>query len=829
MDYTLEQKLKYSAGCTSKLHNGILSQTLSGGRVIDGLVCFEPVTWEKNKSYEFRCDVEAPKTAIAYLQVKLYQNGKEIRRINSRLNNQLKASLSLEVIPDKSDKMELLYRIIRREENLGKTVRWKNFYFGTPQPQKKLTANLEPAPRVEIIPGYQVCSIYLNGCKAEDYTNISGQIYYRAKGAKAWQPALAPAYIRHEKSLRGSLLNLRENTDYEVKLTVEDGGGKEKIIRSFQTKNAFVPVAKTIVLGPERATALLKAESGSATGYIRYTASPGFVLAAGKKNVDAVLLENCSYIILDGLTIRGGQKNGIMIRNSHHIQIINCDIAAYGLKGVFRPDLDGKHYLGNRAIWRDAGIHVLDCDDVLIERNYIHDPDSLGNSWFYSHPSGPNGICVNNSSSLTVRYNDIIGSDSKRWDDCVGSRSNFTNNGGAKRDAEICGNYFAFGNDDGCELDGGQMNARFFHNRVEGCFCGVSLAACMRGPSYVFQNRFINPGDEYDLGGSCIKMISGIKCLWGTVFLLNNDISWIPGNDISFPPLPEQQSPLFLLYARGNRYSSSEPYRLEEMKSFRFDINEKRSAQAFLPAMPKEFPGRPAGFSIKKSTVNFEQTDNAVRSEQVTLSATRPGFKSEFRVVQPEATRHFRVQPSSGILQYGNPVVLMVSSCPDNISIARRNTGAFAVRLNNGFSRPVSVTTDSRRNPVLLHAARSKAVFGKTLKNSDDSIVVEFILPKAGSYYLFVKNGKRKSTLAEVSCDDGVGEACSLTKPLYSGTESWHCLKRRSGKQKNHPYALSAGKHTFIIKPYKNYKHPDYTKCALTDDPDAFRLAPDDL
>ena len=129
VDSSIDQKLKYSAGCTSKLHDGILSQTLSGDRPIDGVVCFEPVTLEKNKKYEFHCDMEASKISIAYLQAKLYRNGKEIKRINSRVNNQLNESLSLQVTPGNGETLELLCRIPRRKKNMGKTVYWKNFYF----------------------------------------------------------------------------------------------------------------------------------------------------------------------------------------------------------------------------------------------------------------------------------------------------------------------------------------------------------------------------------------------------------------------------------------------------------------------------------------------------------------------------------------------------------------------------------------------------------------------------------------------------------------------------------------------------------------------------
>jgi hypothetical protein len=818
---------RYAAGCDATHQDGLWSQTLTADRSIDGIICFEPESLDKNRAYEFSCHVEASTTGIAYLQAKLYRDGKETKRINSARNAALTDTLHLVTTPGDSDKLEVLCRIIHKQENLGQTVRWRNIFFGPARHHEQLPVASEPVPRLEIVPGYQMCSIYLNHCQAEDDATINGQIQYREKNTPTWRPALPPAYVRHEKSWRVSLLNLRENTEYEVRVTVDDDGRRVEIIRGFRTKTPSVPVAKTVVLSANQANSALHAESGTEDGYIRYTASPGVILNVGKTQNEAVLLENCSYVILDGLTIRGGKKNGVMIRNSHHIHVLNCDIAGYGQAGTFRPDLDGKHYVDGQPVWRDAGIHVLHSDNVLIERNYIHDPDSLGNSWFYSHPSGPNGICVNDSAAFTVRYNDLIGSDAKRWDDSVGSRANFSKSGGAKRDAEIGGNYFAFGNDDGVELDGGQMNARFFHNRVEGFFCGVSLANCMRGPSYVFQNEFVDAGDAYDFGGHCIKMISGVSSPWGPVYLLHNDILWEAGGLSAPHRLPKDKTPAFLLYARGNRHSDPEPYRtLQNRNDFRSDIDDKQSAAAFLPAPPTQYPVRPAEFSVDRNTIRFDQTDDSARSAQVTLSANNPGFKAAFRIVQPEATRHFKVEPASGTLESGKPVILTVRSCPEAIPVPRRNTGAFAVRLANGFSRPVSVTVDTRKHPRLLKPARAKAVYGKVNKTGDASMDLTFDVPAAGDYYLFVTFADWSCSRALVRCDDGEQIPRTIRIPLHSGDKPWVCLSEL-GRKKNRPIRLEAGQHTFHIERYKTYRKPAYAHCVLTTDPDVFRLAPE--
>ena len=580
-------------GCMTEFKNGVLTQKLSGNRKY-GLICSIPQTWGKKREYEFAAKVKAPKRDMAFVQVKLYREGKELKCLSSKTNARLNEVLSVHFNSGDADKLELICRIARKGYK-GKSVIWNNFYFGVPRSPR--TAMLEPAPRVEVVPGFQVCGVYLNHCQAADYPEISGRLFFRQKGHAEWRQALPPVFVRHERSLRGSLLQLKEATAYELKLSVDDCGKKEEFIRGFHTKSSSVPIAKTIVLQPNNARSVLQPESGTAVGYVRYTAPPGFVLNPGKKADAAVLFDGVSYVILDGVKIRGGLNNGLTVRNSHHIRIVNCDIAGYGRTGKFRPDLDGKYYVNGQPIWLDSGIYIVGSDNIVVERNYIHDPDACGNSWFYSHPATPEGIAVCDSSSVALRYNDIIGSDLKRWNDGIAGDGNFLPDGGLKRDAEVCGNYIAFGNDDGAELEGGQMNTRFFHNRIEGFYCGVSLANCLRGPSYVFQNEFINPGDQYDLGGIGIKMISGISSLWGPVFLLENKIFWQPIGIYPPHPLPKKEPPVFLLYARGNKYLLPSPYSIfKDRTDFSTDIDDIQRTSAYLPKMPEEFPGRPVGF-----------------------------------------------------------------------------------------------------------------------------------------------------------------------------------------------------------------------------------------
>jgi hypothetical protein len=143
-----------------------------------------------------------------------------------------------------------------------------------------------------------------------------------------------------------------------------------------------------------------------------------------------------------------------------------------------------------KAINYHAGVEVgRGCSRVVVEGNWIHSPRGTANSWKDGHPAGPQGIILaETGGNNVVRYNDIIGSESHWWNDAIESIRNRSITGGPYRDTDVYGNVLAFANDDGIELDGGQINVRSWHNWITGALCGVSCAPNRKGPSYVFRN-----------------------------------------------------------------------------------------------------------------------------------------------------------------------------------------------------------------------------------------------------------------------------------------------------------------------------------------------------
>jgi parallel beta helix pectate lyase-like protein len=400
-----------------------------------------------------------------------------------------------------------------------------------------LHTQIEPNQLIAV-PSFESCSIYF---KTDDnsgkYTtefklkNEKNGIWgsfvdWVGSNPEKWEKTFDLVYNNKDKMLRGSIVNLKENRKYEVRLTHKKDGKKRVYTTLFTTWSSDVPVAKVINIKDiaKPGTCLEITDKGSNNGWIKYTAPKGVVFKGPQKGKPGISIKNACYIILENLTIEGGGRFAIDIEDSQNIRIINCEISNWGRIGKQDLSKDGKYYTEKgRSINMDGAINIENSGNIVLERCYIHDPRGRSNSWKYSHPAGPEVVTVRSTGGVVLRYNDFIGSDPHRWNDAVEGKGNGYEDGGFYRDSDIYGNMFAFGNDDGIELDGGQINIRVYKNKFEGFLCAISTAPCLLGPSYSFKNLIVNLGDESGHSNTAFKNGHGTYGL-GQVFFFNNTV-----------------------------------------------------------------------------------------------------------------------------------------------------------------------------------------------------------------------------------------------------------------------------------------------------------------
>ena len=671
----------------------------------------------------------------------------------------------------------------------------------------------------------------------------------RAAGGE-WKAQPQPPYFPETKDYRGSILGLAEDTAYDVRLVA---GGKTLAQGSVRTWASEVKVAKTIYIEQkDLAKPPMKiSEKGTPDGWIRYTTRPGTVLRGIEGWTFAV--HGAAYVLLDNLTIEGAPQatSVIHVEDSTGVRIRNCEISGWGRTGEARYDQkcfgkrwDAKH---KRTINMDGAIQICKgCSEVVVERCYIHDPLGRANSWFYSHPAGPQAVIMYRPDHSTViRWNDFIGSDNHRFNDAVEGGGNFYEDGGFNRDADIYGNFMIFCNDDNIELDGGQQNVRCFQNRFEAAVSGVSIQGCMVSPSYVYDNAFTGMGDEFSIAYNSIKT-SGIDMFdYCPVAYVNRNVFWGPSGAINIG----QQTVRFTL--EGNRLFDGVQISGE-------NPNAKLVDNVSVGPSPRTgaiaWPVRPIPFVLDRGRIDsVKVAKGAVAPAAVTVKLSCPGegYASPFKVRKNLDMDWFDVTPAEGVIRSGETITFTVAFKPEKLTDRRHFRGAFLVRTPEGLSRPVSVYAETDHLPPFkaekpgefaqyldpfkpANAATAQlnvvdeplAQTGKALlfdrKTLGRGLDYEFEVPKDGRYYIHF-HGYANSSVQLRGCvdDDEVGRATQVVQKFMS----WTPFGPGGGKFKDVRFRfweLKAGRHVLHIRSTGHSFEYRVDGIVVTDSPGSF-------
>ena len=612
-------------------------------------------------------------------------------------------------------------------------------------PEKNRFDLVKPVKMGELLlrPTFNACGFYFGTAKKSDI-----KVEFKKSADSVWQAALTPEFFyekdakgRVMSEYRGSVVKLAEDTAYDLRIM--DG---EKLLAQgkFHTWSSNVPVGKTVYLTAED---FLKpyviSAQGTPDSWIRYTAKPGTVFK-GLNYKPMIEVKKAKYILIDGLTLSGGNsKNVITIENSKAVRVQNCEIFNWGLVGKPRYDQFGRYFLPNMnrkaygINWNGAIAIFPGSTETVVERCFIHSPRSHANSWFYSHPAGPQAIMLHKPDHSTViRYNDFVGSNDHRFNDAVESVGNFHSDGGINRDADVYGNYMIYCNDDNIELDGGQQNVRCFWNHFEGALCGVSIQGCMVSPVYVFENIFAGMCEQFGIAGQTIKTTGDRNGDNATAYIFNNTLVRDgSGMDMRARLNSHLRNNIFTALDKRNRINISKrrpspgstyaANSVSSVKQIERDGIERYITKYtnyehgnYLPTNPQPavaipnflpdggirgafqlentlvLPYRPIPFTLDRTRIGEVSVKNnsaAPESVQITASVGGKNFKSAYAIRKNPGFDWFEVTPANGIMKSGDKIVFTVKFNPRKMNNSFNYRGAFLVRLANGFSRPVTV------------------------------------------------------------------------------------------------------------------------------------------
>jgi hypothetical protein len=622
----------------------------------------------------------------------------------------------------------------------------------------KVIVKFQLAPgQLQVEPSFEAASFYFRAPAgaAKPFT-----VEFRRVGDVNWTPAFEPVSDRPPGIWKGSLFDLAEDTAYEAHVIGRSTGEVIAPV-AFRTWTSWPTIAKVIDLStlPGAEKGIVITDQGTPGGWIKYTAPKGWRIDRPNDPNDAqrgaLTLRGARYVIIENVTVVGGARHAILVEQSESVRILNCDLSGWGRVGVQQytnTGARGKYADAHgELINLDGGVEIDRSARTVVERCYIHDPRGRANSWQYSHPAGPSAVQTNYSLGGTVlRWNDCIGSDEHRWNDVLEASSNSAVEGGFFRDTDVAGNFLAFGNDDGVELEGGGMNVRFYRNKIEGTTCGISTGPCFLGPQFIFGNLVANEGDETGLALMLFKNSHRLPQS-GKRHFVNNTLftsSSAPYGSYGKPSGDER-----IGYLRNNVFFASSARRPgEQMRRDDFDGDlfwTDRSAEASgaylagmrrigqephgLAANPRfvapargdfhlstgspargrslavanlaaagtdlgafadaaaEVPYRPLALTAIPRQLNF-LPPNGPRALQVRVSVSADAPAAiPFEIRQNRVFTWFTVSPASGIVKPGETITLTVAVNPAALEGRPLFKGAFLVRTPSGLSRPVTV------------------------------------------------------------------------------------------------------------------------------------------
>jgi hypothetical protein len=686
---------------------------------------------------------------------------------------------------------------------------WQKTY--PPKEAAKRMALIQPvkAGELRLTPTYVSCSVCWG--VAEPVEGIA--LEYRKAGG-GWKRGETPLYFRDAENYRGSMFYLDEDTAYEMRLTA---GGKTLASGNFRTWKTDVPVAKTVIIDPATAKyPIVISAKGRPDGWIRYTAKPGTIVGGKDIMTSVIKVTGAEYVMLEDMTIEGGggiPSNSVFIEKSTGVRVRNCELYGFGrlgetqfnAKGAGKPGhVDAK---GNVRTYNwDAGIMIYPGSaEVTVERCYIHDARGRSNSWYYSHPSGTEGIFVYRvAHSIVLRWNDIVGSDLHRWNDAIEGCDNFGEGGGFNRDSDIYGNFCIYANDDCIELDGGQQNVRCFQNRFEAAISDISIQGCMVSPVYVFDNLLAPCCDEFGYVNPCIKTstfnpywFEPYAGIWGNWF-----------GEKAFNPSLGYKARMDL--RADNIYSTGE--------------------------IPREwatkYPVRDIPFILDRGVIRgVEANGGAASPASVTFTAEATA-EQPFRIRQNFDADWFTVEPQAGVMKKGVNR-FKVTFLPEKMRDRRFWRSAFLVQTPEGLSRCMSIYAERMdfappvkpvpEGPRTVYSLESAPI----TMNGGKGQVREFAfdLKEDGEYWLFVRaKGTSKFPRASVSLD-GAAPA-STTLCLWPTHEVWNMLMlgkkgRLGGGKIVAGHKLKAGRHTLKFYGTRGSQF-EFTGLAVSDKPLAF-------
>ncbi len=303
----------------------------------------------------------------------------------------------------------------------------------------------------------------------DDNQNSIVRLHYRKKGDEKWRQGMDLRRVPAGKNLSfswknkhsGSIFKLSPDTQYEIKLQLEDpdGGSLEKIVHAQTRPVPYYDQNGEIIDLKPGFYDTLHVKSGKKGKPMVYRCKEG---KAVFKSVD---LKNKKWVFIDGIHVKNLEKNSraIILNGAENCVIQNCTIhAVYGIVA----------YLPG----------AKNC--------YISDNVITGTSVWNNEAMGAHGKNIGEGIEITGPGNIICYNKVSGFRDCISTMED--QHALNQTCIDIYNNDIYRGADDGIEADFCFSNCRIYNNRLTNCYVGLSSQPGLGGPTYFIRNAMYN-------------------------------------------------------------------------------------------------------------------------------------------------------------------------------------------------------------------------------------------------------------------------------------------------------------------------------------------------
>ena len=485
---------------------------------------------EPNKDYTLSGFIRTDSPGGGMLQVKRFKDGKELDRANSpKIVKGEWSPAILKFSSGAADQIEVLLRWSQEEKDVGKVVEFAKLSLVERAPLTH--TGPEVPPRAEGT--YNSLGLYWKPQGGSAKRSVT--VHYRKEGDTAWNEAMPLWFdtteheekmLQHTTEYRGSIVSLKPDTSYEVKLSLQDG--PERIFKA-KTRSDVFKVARTVkVPHPANGTFTITEGGSAETGYVVYepedASKPWDAADASPSNLKV----DASFVIVKGFNLKGGHTHGIVLGDVKDVVVDGCDVSGWG-----ETDKDGQAEDLNAAVYaRSANL-----ERITIQNCRLHHPRSDSNSWSEqrpgtdsSHPQGPQGIVlIGGNGGHVIRLNRIYSDIDHMFNDGMGNTNNFSYAGFPIRDSDIHDNFVSHCWDDGIEVEGADMNVRVWGNYIDMTYGAIGAASPSLGPLYIFRNVYAvsrkhSGTKSNDLNGHYLVKLGNERTQWtkGRMYIFHN-------------------------------------------------------------------------------------------------------------------------------------------------------------------------------------------------------------------------------------------------------------------------------------------------------------------